>query len=162
MKYLSDAVYKRAEKDAEELLDQLKDSIEKGSNGLLRVNNWHWSGSWDVWSEIYGGMKERKKNVGWVGLYIGSGDEGFRLIGSMNPRLGGLDGRKKFALACKNKIEQIHLTRDYQKRYPGWNDCVIWFERKLTLGASREELGADLRKQANRFFKVAAPLLKGK
>jgi hypothetical protein len=28
---------------------------------------------------------------------------GFRLIGFMNPRFPGLDGRKKFALACKKR-----------------------------------------------------------
>ncbi len=162
LKQLSDAVYTRAEKDLEELLDRLKDSIEQGANGLLRINNWHWSGAWNVYSEIYWGAKGRRKSLGWAGLQGAEGKEGFRLVGYVNPRRGGLDGRKKFALACLKKIEQVHLARDDQKRYPGWNDCIIWFDRKLTLSASCEELGTEIRKQAKKFFRVAKPLLKGK
>jgi hypothetical protein len=161
LKQLSDTVYVRAEKDAAELLDQLKDTIAQGAKGFFRINNWHRSGVWEVYSEIYWGMKGRKKSVGWVGLHVGHGKEGFRLFAYINPRRGGLDGRRKFALACKKKIEQVHLTRDDQKRYANWNDCIIWFEKKLTLQTSREELRTEITKQAKKFVAVAKPLLRG-
>ncbi len=37
----------------------------------------------------------------------------------------------KFTLACKNKIKQVHSVKDDQTRYPGWDDYIIWFERKF-------------------------------
>jgi hypothetical protein len=159
---LSKAVSERANKDVEELLDRLKDTLEQGVDGLLRINNWHrprWE--WELYSEIYSGARGRKKRIGWAGLRIGSGKERFRLIGFMNPRRGGLDGQKKLALACKKKIKQVHLTRDEQKRYPGWDDNVIWFEKKLKLGTSLQELEQEVRKQTKTFFRLARPFLTG-
>jgi hypothetical protein len=117
-------------------------------------------GDWEIYSETYWGAKGRKKSVGWTGLHVGYGKEGFRLIGFMKPRGGGLDGQKKLALACKKKIKQLHLTRDDPKRYPGWGDYVIWFDKKLDVQQTREELVAEMGKQAKTFFKVAKPLLR--
>ena len=47
---------------------------------------------------------------------VGTGivNVGFRLIGFMNPRFPGLDGRKKFALACKKK----KLSKPSDERRP--------------------------------------------
>jgi hypothetical protein len=165
LEHLSNAVYMRADKDVEDLLDYLKDNLEQAAKGrLLRTNNWHWPRGewpWEVYSEIYWGLKGRTKNLGWIGLHVGYGKEGFRLIGFMKPRGGGLDRRKKFAEACKKKIEKVHLTRENQRRYPGWSDYIIWFDRKLKLRISREELANEIRRQAKRFFTVAKPHLRG-
>jgi hypothetical protein len=160
VKELSDTVYSRADKDVERLLDNLASAMEKGAHGLFRINNWHWPrDEWERYSDMYSGLRGRKKSVGWVGLHVGSGKEGFRLIGFMNPNRGGLDGRKKFTLASQKKNKQIHLTRDDPKRYPGWNDCVIWFEKKLTLQTTIEELASDVTKETRNFFLIAKPLL---
>lgn len=161
VKELSDAVYVRADNDVVKLLGQLKNAVEEGANGLLRLNSWHWPRwQWEAYSDIHLGMRGRKKVVGWVGLHVGHGKEGFRLIGFMTPRRGGLDGRKKLALRCKKKITAVHLTRDDQKRYPRWNDNLIWFEKKLSLQTSLDELRDELRQRAKTFFAIVKPLLK--
>ncbi len=83
LKHLSDAVYLRADSDAAELLNHLKDAISEGAIGVFRIDNWHKSRDWEVYSEIYSGARGRKKTLGWIGLHVGYGKEGFRLIGFM-------------------------------------------------------------------------------
>lgn len=160
LRQLSNTVYERADLDAGKLLKYMSAAISEGADGVFRVDNWHWRlGKWEIWSEIYSGTRGRKKRVGSVGLDVGYGKVGFRLIGWMNPGRGGLDGRKRFALACKKRIEQVHLVSEYQKSYPGWSDCVIWFEKKLTVQTSREELRAEIVEQAKKLAAIAKPLL---
>jgi hypothetical protein len=161
VKRLSDAVYGRADADAKMLLDQIKPAVENGArSNALRINNWHKPrDEWEVYSEIYLGAKGPKKSVGWAGLHVGYGKEEFRLIGFMNLRRGGVDGRKRFASACKQRIKQVHLTTDDATRYAGWADCVIWFEKKLTSRLSLEELHSDVTKQTRVFLMIAKPPL---
>ena len=114
LKSLSDTVYKRAEEDACALLESLKDCMQGSSDGL-RINNWHRPReSWEVYSDIFSGAKGRKKKIGWAGLHIGNGKVGFRLIGFMGPRIGGLDGRRKLAAACKKKMKEVTIRRETQ------------------------------------------------
>lgn len=162
LKDLSDAVYDRADADAYKLLDYLKDSIEEGTKQHFRINKkWHQRiGSWEAWSEIYSGVRGRRKWVGQIGLDVGYGGVGFRLIGSMNPRRGGLDERRKLVLALQKKIKQAHLTSDHVERYPKWPDCIVWLDKKLTLQTSREELWAEVTKQARALAAVTEPFLK--
>jgi hypothetical protein len=158
---LSKAVYVRANNDVAELLKQAEGVVDEGAKGHVRLNNWHGTGrDWYVYSEIYWGTRGRKKSIGWAGLQVGYGMQGFRLIGYMRPRRGGLDACKRLALACQKKIKGIHITGDHYKKYPGWPDSIIWFDKKLSLTTSLDELHRELKRRAQTFFRVVMPLLK--
>jgi hypothetical protein len=163
LKELSNRIYDRAEDDALVLLGYLKASLLSGIHGLMRVD---WTNARDsgfyVWGPIFA-ARGRKKRMGSVGLYIGTGKVGFRLIGWLFPR-GGLDGRSELAHACQKKLPgmKIHLASEDSKRYPGWvgnNDCVVWLDIPLTRKISRDELQNDVSIKSKRFFKVAKLLL---
>jgi hypothetical protein len=161
LKDMSDAVYKRAQADVTALLDHLKNCLQGSADGQ-RLNNWHWpryEGGWEIYSDIFSGTKGRKKRIGWAGLHVGYGREGFRLIGFMKPRIGGLDGQRRLWAVAKKKMKRIHLTRDNHNRYPGWADYIIWLDQELTLSTSLEELENELRKETKTFFKIVTPLL---
>jgi hypothetical protein len=190
LKELSIRVYDRADKDALALLIHLKAGVIRGVRGLIRVD---WkrigNGDWHVEGRIFMALG-RKKGVGWVGLNIGCGEVGFRLIGWVCPR-GGLDGRSQLAHTCQKKLPKlkVHLASEDRKRYPGWlgnGDAVVWLDKQMTQKMDRDDLqkeiatdardracwqaadrccpGADHRCRtagaSRRFFKIANPLLK--
>jgi hypothetical protein len=55
------------------------------------------------------------------------------------------------------KIDDVKVVSEHPKQYPGWprdDDVVIWFDQKLTMGTSRDELCKELGLPAKRFFKI--------
>ncbi|HLW92171.1 MAG TPA: hypothetical protein VKS78_12855 [Roseiarcus sp.] len=162
LKRLSDSVHERAQRDMEDLLNSLKDVIGYAANGLLRVNDkWSSYAGWKWWTEsdIYRGTRGRKSIVGRVGLCIGQGDEGFRLIGYFRRHRGGASKTWRFAQDCKKKIDRIHLTEEKQTSYPGWSNQLVWFTKELALNVWLDELQREIGREAKRFFQVAKPLL---
>jgi len=156
VKELTKAVYDRAEDDIKDLLHVLQEEVKRAVQGLLRIR---WVGG-DLGgrAEGYGPIYNahgRKKQTGWVGIYLGHYDMALRLFGWVSPK-GGLDGRRKLARACTGKITGVRVVSDHRKDYPEWvEDCVVWFDRKLTLKDSRDELRTEVGLCAKRFFKIA-------
>ncbi len=156
VKELTVAVYDRAEADVASLLRTLQAELSRTLQGLLRIR---WVGG-DLGgrAEGYGPIYNahgRKKQTGWVGIYLGHYDMALRLFGWVSPK-GGLDGRRKLARACTGKIKGVRVVSDHRKDYPEWvEDCVVWFDRKLTLKDTRDELRTEVGLCAKRFFKIA-------
>jgi hypothetical protein len=159
LKRLSDKVYERADADVSELLNELKEELSCAVKGVLRINDWRtyrrWS--WGIWSPIYM-ARGRKKKIGSAGLTVDYGQEGLRAIGWVDPR-GGLHGRTEFTRSCQKKFPKVHLVSENAKRYPNWNDVVVWFDEKLTLKTSRKDIRDEVATQAKQFFRFAKSLL---
>jgi RNase H-fold protein (predicted Holliday junction resolvase) len=67
---------------------------------------------------------------------------------------GGKDGRRRLVKACGRKLE-VAVAADDPKKYPdGYDNCVVWFDERLTLSSSRDRLREKLGLCARRFFKV--------
>jgi hypothetical protein len=133
VKELTEAVYDRAEADIKDLLLAVEADVSRAMRGLLRVK---WVGG-DL-----GGRAESKgpiynahgpkKEMGWVGIYLGHYEMALRLVGWVWAK-GGLDGRRRMASACARKIKDVCVVSDHRDKYPEWfgGDCVVWFDRKL-------------------------------
>jgi hypothetical protein len=103
--------------------------------------------------------KGPKKRLAVVGLHVGFGSLAGQLIGWVYPN-GGLDGRRNFARQCNLKNLKVHLVSDKADQYPGWDDCVVWFKKNLTLKTSRDDLIEEIAKETKLFFKIAKPLMR--
>jgi|HubBroStandDraft_4_1064222.scaffolds.fasta_scaffold371081_2 hypothetical protein len=156
---LSDVVYARANKDVIALLEELGGAVDLGLKGLLRTK---WvrlsTGDWEINGSMY--MPKRpKKRLATIGLHVGFRSLAGQLICWVYPK-GGLDSRRNFARQCNLKNLKVHLVSDEADQYPGWDDCVVWSKKNLTLKTSRDDLINEIAKETKRFFKIARPLMR--
>jgi hypothetical protein len=117
-------------------------------------------GDWEANVECYNAARGPRKKLGFVGLMVGRGEKTRgKLVAWVYPARGGEPGLKSFFRRCRENMPQVALA---SQKY-GWDDnddCVIWFEKKLTLKTLRDELGSEIEVRARQFFKIAKPLLK--
>jgi len=169
VKDLTRKVYERANRDVLTLLNQSTESVSRGIRGAMRID-WDKEPKIVDWSDVYWGRKGKifmargpKKEMGRVGLHVGSGNEGFRLVGWVFPRRVGLDVRAELAHTCKKQMPEVHLASEHKRRYPGWigyNDAVVWLDHSLSQNDDLGELQKKITTKAKRFFKFAKPILK--
>jgi hypothetical protein len=163
LRELLQRVYDRANEDACKLLEDSLTSLQAGVRRLVRLEMTKPRGNpWEIYGALFAGARGRKRRIGGFGFHVGYGQEGFRLIGYLIPRRGGLDGRLQLVHACKKKLPKmkVHLAADDSKRYPDWNNCVVWFSKDLHRKVSHQNLQREIATASRRFFKVASPLLK--
>lgn len=160
---LSNKIYRRADEDVRDLLQHLRDGLSAGIERSVRVK-WHpvRDHQWVIWGDIHSSTHGRKKDIGWIGLCIGSGHEGFRLIGHSTPSRGGREGRSEVIHLCQKKMPamKVHLSSNDSRRYPDWPECVIWFSKELKCGMDRGQLRSDVASQGRKFLKIASPVLR--
>jgi hypothetical protein len=159
---LTKKISDRADTDVLELLGEMKAHLDRGVQSMLRIE---WGkypklGDWDVEVEFFNAARGRRKKLGLVGLmvgYVSWAPE--NLVAWVYPPRGGRPGLKSFVRRCRKKMPNVALA---SQKY-GWDgndECVIWFEKKLTLKTLRDELGSEIEVRARQFFKIAKPLLK--
>jgi len=161
IKELTTRVGERADAAVFELLKKLKDRVTAGTKGIFQLD---WGRnprreSWSMEGDIYSKSAKRKRRIGSLEVMIGSGElSPKKLVGSAWPAKGGREALRGFAERCHQKMSSVDLAT---KKY-GWprsQECVIWFDKTLTLKSQFEELGDAIEKQARQFFKIAYPLL---
>lgn len=104
------------------------------------------------------------KSVGCIGLSINCKPiaNGLRLVGWMYPIRGGRDGRSSLCRHLEQKgLEDVWLNSERSKLYPDWNDLrhIIWFDKKLPLDTTRQELQGQLKQQGGKLLRLARPKL---
>jgi hypothetical protein len=152
---LSENVYEKAESNAEELANAVKSSLSQETANMIRFKWGNFSrNNWQVYGGVFAGKS--KKRLGSAGFNIGSGLEGFRLIGWARS-YGGLKGLQDLKYACR-KVRGVHLASEEPKRYPGWignENAVVWLDLSLTSKMSLKDLQAAVAGTARPFFRTA-------
>ena len=153
---LTHTVYDRVDSQVGSLLLMLEEKVSQAAKGIVRIKwtNTNRAEYWRIYGTVY--KIRGKKKLGSAGVFFPRYVKPLHVVGWLKP-LGGLDGRKRIARSCAGKIDDVKVVSENPKQYPGWprdDDVVIWFDQKLTLATSRDELCKELGLLAKRFFKI--------
>jgi hypothetical protein len=160
---LTEKVVQRAESDVESTLRKLEEQVSHAAKSILRIEwiNTSRGSNWHSKARLFVPMGP-KKRIGSVGLYLDNEPMPIRLLGWVWPSKGGLDGRRELVRACRKKLRSdVLLASEHVDRFPGWadDDGIIWYEEGVSLRTSLEDLAADLKEHARKFFKCSAAVL---
>lgn len=163
LRELTERVLDRAESDIEHTLLRLEDAVTSSAKSVVRVQwiNTNRGYYWGSKARVFVPMGPRKR-IASLGLYLDNQPMPIRLIGWAWPTRGGLDGRRELVRVCKKKLgNSVRLASEYPDDFPAWaeDDAIVWYEKPISLKTTLDDLVAEVKARARKFFKCARPLL---
>ena len=154
-------VYDRANQDAQAFLRATVSAVSVSTKGQIRIR-WPKRASPFKWHRESPVSMPRGhwRRIGWagVGLDLSGSRNPIRVVSWVHP-LGGLDGRRELAEACKKKLSGVELVSDDPAKWPEWTDTVIYDTRSIRRSTSRDDVLKAVGQAAHRFYRVATPVL---